>query len=612
MMRLGPGIAAFALLACGASVVFAEPGAVLKVEGMEPTPFKTEEKHPDELRGGTFYTWPVKPAGAAVERGELRFTVVETGVVYLIGNWGKQGSGGEWTKTALSKEQLIQRGWEPLGECAWSKINGFPGELFRKVCKQGETYSLRTNKYWPPEALVPARTSTNVVPDNPLPSVKPAVAKRLSAPQEAELETARSAVKEVYGAAQTAAKTPDSKAALARRLLKDALETSNDPPAQFVLLRAALNLGSAGGDLEVTESAATALEARFEIDDPRAAAFRTLLGSKVTGELCVAAQVAAQRAAQADDYKSAQEFAEIAELAAKKDAETLKSAKALRKQIEQQAAEHKQLAAHHEALQADALDVAANLAVGRFLCFRKQDWQQGLPYLAIAKGTPLGEVAAAELVDSPEPIAQRAVGDQWWKLAETDADLQAIAQSRAIDWYEKALPKLTGLERAKVEKRLADAKAARYGHLLANPRNVQFLDWRNSTWENDARRNFAIRKEQEGYRVVCDASDGDYSRLIVPMVDARHKRLYVAFTVVQGSVQIGVRSGDYRTIGTVMARDFSKGKSGVMEIWFEEKLRAKVNGEVLNFGVQPDGAPMRFELRIPRQSELLITEMYCR
>jgi hypothetical protein len=59
-------------------------------------------------------------------------------------------------------------------------------------------------------------------------------------------------------------------------------------------------------------------------------------------------------------------------------------------------------------------DAAANLEVGRHLCFYKNDWRSGLP--ALARGGDAALKAAARLdLSNPSTGEQRAkVGDAWW------------------------------------------------------------------------------------------------------------------------------------------------------------------------------------------------------
>src|SRR6185312_914073 len=55
-------------------------------------------------------------------------------------------------------------------------------------------------------------------------------------------------------------------------------------------------------------------------------------------------------------------------------------------------------------------DAAANLLVGRHLCFVTEDWEQGLPMLAKSSDATLKDLAAKSLA-ATEPTAMVELGD---------------------------------------------------------------------------------------------------------------------------------------------------------------------------------------------------------
>ena len=104
---------------------------------------------------------------------------------------------------------------------------------------------------------------------------------------------------------------------------------------------------------------------------------------------------------------------------------------------------------------ADASDADANLAAGRWQCFVKGNWDKGIPLLAKGKDADLSAVAKQDLADPNDPKAQMDLGDAWWTLSEKEpAAGKAFMQARAWRWYNEALPKLTGLDKARVERRM--------------------------------------------------------------------------------------------------------------------------------------------------------------
>ncbi len=109
---------------------------------------------------------------------------------------------------------------------------------------------------------------------------------------------------------------------------------------------------------------------------------------------------------------------------------------------------------------ANPSDADANLAVGRWTCFVEGKWKKGLPLLAKGKDAALSAVAKQDLADPKDPKAQMDLGDAWWTLSEKEPSPgKAALQARAVRWYNEALPELTGLDKAKVERRVESLAA---------------------------------------------------------------------------------------------------------------------------------------------------------
>ncbi len=108
-------------------------------------------------------------------------------------------------------------------------------------------------------------------------------------------------------------------------------------------------------------------------------------------------------------------------------------------------------------LENDPTDAGANLAAGRFTCFVKGDWSNGVLMLALGNDDVLKTLAEKEL-NSPTSSADRLhLADEWWELAvkEQDGVTRKQIQIHAAHWYQKALPDLTGLGRTKASKRIS-------------------------------------------------------------------------------------------------------------------------------------------------------------
>lgn len=109
-----------------------------------------------------------------------------------------------------------------------------------------------------------------------------------------------------------------------------------------------------------------------------------------------------------------------------------------------------------KALEANADDADANLAVGRFLLFFKGDAERGVAHLAKSFDFSI-KAAAQKEIDKAAPLD---VGDEWWKVADSKKGVdQAKFRLHACDLYRAAWPSLKGEEREKVRARALAGQA---------------------------------------------------------------------------------------------------------------------------------------------------------
>jgi hypothetical protein len=106
-------------------------------------------------------------------------------------------------------------------------------------------------------------------------------------------------------------------------------------------------------------------------------------------------------------------------------------------------------------LKTDPTDPEANLVVGTYHCFQKDDWKKGLPMLANGSDATLKQLAAAELKKPTVSEEQAKLGDGWWNFAGTTGGRAwKSSQQRAVYWYRNALPHLEGSAKTNIEKKL--------------------------------------------------------------------------------------------------------------------------------------------------------------
>jgi hypothetical protein len=169
----------------------------------------------------------------------------------------------------------------------------------------------------------------------------------------------------------------------------------------------------------------------------------------------------AEAAADEDDFSAADRMAKIAISAARgaSDAALSKRVAAGAKELDEQQKAYESLQADLAMLQSNPDDPEANLRVGRYECFTKQDWDAGLQRLAKGSDAALQELAQREL-DKPTDVKGRlALADSWDELASADKTTARMAlEDHAEEWYRQVLSDLSGIEKLRVEKKLAAAE----------------------------------------------------------------------------------------------------------------------------------------------------------
>jgi len=287
-------------------------------------------------------------------------------------------------------------------------------------------------------------------------------------PSEADQAQALKLVKDVFKA-EFAKTAPADKKALARKMLDQGRETKDDPPTQYVLFREARELANQAGELPTALEAIEETARRFGVDAGalRTAALAATAKTAKTPEECAAVATAAIKIADGalarDDFDAADKTLVIGLPLAKKAQDAPLTARVTSKSKEalDLRAKFSAVKKARETLATAPEDPAANFLVGHYLCLLKGRWDEGLPYLARGSDETFRTVASAELGNPADPPAQNTLGDGWWDLGEKEIAAKDLLRERAALWYARALPKLGGLNKTKVEKRLAEINGAR-------------------------------------------------------------------------------------------------------------------------------------------------------
>lgn len=290
--------------------------------------------------------------------------------------------------------------------------------------------------------------------------------KKLPVPDAASLKEAEKAVRDIFKD-EYARKTPGARAALAKKLLQQGIDTKDNDSASFVLLRESGDLAAISGDPGLALQAISELAKRFHVNglEMKGAALSTASKSMRTIEEFVllgkSYLALAEEALAAQDYDAAERASSAGSAFAKKGKDLPLLSKLDAKSRE--AAEFRgRLARVNKAMDTLAKtpeDPESHFIVGHYLALVRGDWDEGLSHLARGSDGALKAAAEKELSKPSEAPDQIAVGDLWWDLSEKDgSQTKSRLRARAAIWYLKARDQTTGLTRTRIDKRL-DAAA---------------------------------------------------------------------------------------------------------------------------------------------------------
>lgn len=313
-------------------------------------------------------------------------------------------------------------------------------------------------------------------PKAPSPKVEPpsgifgGAKQKLPLPDDAALAKAEAAVREVFPIGRNL--TKPQMLEMADKLFGGGLETKDDPAAAFVLMRMAADLAAKAGDFDKTVRIADRVAGLYDADlmDLKARALEESAKTVGAGPQAMPANMLLLQQADKlirdalaeDDYQTALEvIVQVALPAARRTgdkrivADLTKQQSEVRRMKEDFAQVEQALAA----LRADPGDAEANLTAGRYYGVQKGAWDKALPFLAKGSDAPLAAAAKKDLAGPAGATAQAEAGDAWWDLASSVAkeSEKASLRARALHWYKEAVPSLSGLTKAKVERRIEEA-----------------------------------------------------------------------------------------------------------------------------------------------------------
>ncbi len=264
---------------------------------------------------------------------------------------------------------------------------------------------------------------------------------------------------DLFQAEFLAAQQPREKAALAEQLFERAREPQSAADAAYAFLDLALQLAVEAGSADLALDVIDALAERYDVDGlaMKVPHLRTIAAEtrnvQARGEVVRRVLDTVDEAGRHDQFELAEELLELARsVGGSAHAQAVDGA---RERVEAMRSAMDAADAARQTLEQQPDDPQAALALGKYECFVKGNWQAGLPLLARGADARLAELAKTELADPGEPHNQIALADAWWELAEGESgEAQARMRRHAVAWYTQAEPNLEGALRDQVQGRI--------------------------------------------------------------------------------------------------------------------------------------------------------------
>ncbi|MDB5358474.1 MAG: hypothetical protein JWN24_4927 [Phycisphaerales bacterium] len=318
------------------------------------------------------------------------------------------------------------------------------------------------------------------------------------------------------------------RAALARKLILQNEDPTTDPTDAFVLLQQARDLAIEAGDTAAAIWATSRTTQLYAVNESqtRLATLRACAKpgatSRANSALAIGAIELFDDLVAAGEIEDAARAVSLAESASKKSDDPM-----LAQASHDREARLRPLRAGFEQFQKAAAALRENpnsaadyLLAGKFLCFVKGDWEQGLPILTKGSDASLKRLAGEDILSPADAEAQKRLADAWWDAGKTEPE----ARQRAVYWYRRALPGLGGLSRQFAQKRIDEIQSTFPG----SQRIVDLLA------RFDAGRDVVYGKWtfRDG---EITSGDGVDTRVELPYVPGEEYDFRVVFTRVSGN-----------------------------------------------------------------------------
>jgi serine/threonine protein kinase/formylglycine-generating enzyme required for sulfatase activity len=301
-------------------------------------------------------------------------------------------------------------------------------------------------------------------------AVAPDASKKHAVPDAVALNAAVQRTRELFKDSYARSSGGPETADLAATLLERAASQAEDPVERYAVLSECRDLALFAVDMSKADDAARVAAAAYEIDrhawlaDGIDAAVARLQAPTLVRRLAGECFAKIEDAVAERSLEQAERLAKSAAAAARKaqDPALLRLYTEREKKFGKDRIARDTAYRARDQLQTKPDDPSANLAWGRYLCFVLGDWETGLPHLAKGSDPLLKEFALKGIPPPADVDGQIKLGDQWWSRADRVNGIVLRTELRiaAGHWYRQAIKGLRMQDRARVEKRIAEADLA--------------------------------------------------------------------------------------------------------------------------------------------------------
>ena len=272
--------------------------------------------------------------------------------------------------------------------------------------------------------------------------------------------------------------------ALASKLLAQANETGGRVDEQYAFLAEARDVAASVGDMKTALAAVDKIAESFDIANGLKTTWskmtldvlsRVRKSARTLFHLQALAQAylsTAEEAVRLEEYEAAATAAREAERIARrlKDQGLATRAKDLSKEVPELKREMKAVGEARLTVTENPNDPKANETLGVYLCFVRNDWEQGLACLLKGSDGGLRLIARMEGRKPTGASDRHGVGKVWLSYSEKQRSplRRRRYRGRAAYWFQQALENAEGLLRVRIEKELSglDVVAVGAGDLL--------------------------------------------------------------------------------------------------------------------------------------------------